>query len=100
LRCCDGEWEHRHGVTIETLDNPGWSIRIDLQDTPLRDRSFDKIDAHRTEEDWLVCWVEQEQFHGACGPRNLTETIDAFVRWAERGNGPSGSDAQASTADG
>jgi Immunity protein 53 len=29
LAQCDGDWEHRHGVTIGTLDNPGWSLRID-----------------------------------------------------------------------
>ena len=23
---CDGEWEHGFGVTIATLDNPGWSV--------------------------------------------------------------------------
>jgi hypothetical protein len=21
---CDGDWEHQFGVSVETLDNPGW----------------------------------------------------------------------------
>jgi hypothetical protein len=32
---CDGEWEHGFGVTIETLDNPGWSVKIDVEGTEL-----------------------------------------------------------------
>lgn len=27
---CDGDWEHQNGVKIETTDNPGWSVKIDL----------------------------------------------------------------------
>jgi len=30
---CDGAWEHQKGVVIETLDNPGWQMRIDLDET-------------------------------------------------------------------
>jgi hypothetical protein len=25
---CNGEWEHQHGVVIESLDNPGWWVKI------------------------------------------------------------------------
>jgi hypothetical protein len=32
---CDGNWEHEHGVKIDTLDNPGWSVVIDLEGTDL-----------------------------------------------------------------
>ena len=27
---CDGDWEHSYGVKIDTLDNPGWSLKVDL----------------------------------------------------------------------
>ncbi len=30
LAHCNGDWEHSHGVSIATLDNPGWSIEINL----------------------------------------------------------------------
>ena len=29
---CDGDWEHSYGYKIETLDNHGWSVIIDLKD--------------------------------------------------------------------
>ena len=30
---CDDDWEHTYSITIKTLDNPGWSLLIDLTDT-------------------------------------------------------------------
>lgn len=24
--CCNGEWEHDYGITIQTCDNPGWLL--------------------------------------------------------------------------
>jgi hypothetical protein len=27
---CNGEWEHAEGISIGTLDNPGWSIAVSL----------------------------------------------------------------------
>ena len=32
---CDSEWEHSYGVSIDTLDNSGWTLRIDLAGTSL-----------------------------------------------------------------
>jgi hypothetical protein len=31
----DGDWEHELGISIETIDNPGWVVSIDLEGTPL-----------------------------------------------------------------
>lgn len=28
---CDGVWEHAHGIKIDTLDNPGWTVHVDLE---------------------------------------------------------------------
>lgn len=36
LSHCDGDWEHQRGIKIDTLDNPGWSVVIDLIDTELQ----------------------------------------------------------------
>jgi len=32
---CDGDWEHSYGVRIDTVDNPGWTLEIDLVGTNL-----------------------------------------------------------------
>lgn len=36
---CDGDWEHEYGIKIETVDNPGWVITIDITYTSLASRS-------------------------------------------------------------
>jgi hypothetical protein len=33
LAKCDGDWEHEFGISIETLDNSGWMVTIDLSNT-------------------------------------------------------------------
>jgi hypothetical protein len=53
---CDGNWEHQFGVDIGTLDNPGWRVKISLEDTELEGSSFDRIQVERTETDWYHCW--------------------------------------------
>ena len=35
MRQCNDDWEHQYGVKIDTLDNPGWSVTVDLIDTNL-----------------------------------------------------------------
>lgn len=82
---CDGSWEHGSGVKIETLDNPGWYLRIDLADTPLMDREFIPI-AHDLESEvsWWSCKVENGQFVAACGARDLKSVVAVFRDWAVR----------------
>lgn len=80
---CNGDWEHSYGVKIDTLDNPGWSLEIDLTDTSLQNRPFEKTKIERTEDDWVMCEVEKNQFYGAGGPKNLGEIIQVFRNWIE-----------------
>jgi hypothetical protein len=75
---CDGDWEHEWGVKIGTFDNPGWSLEVDLTNTPLEDVAFTKIDVERSDHDWLFCEVVDNKFKAACGPRNLAEAIEQF----------------------
>jgi Immunity protein 53 len=80
---CDGDWEHQFGVRIDTLDNPGWSVQIDLVETPLSDETFNTIDHQRSANDWIYCRVQKEKFEGSGGPQNLEEILDVFRKWAE-----------------
>ena len=50
---CDGDWEHNFGVNIETLDNPGWIVKIDLYYTELEDKPFEEIEINNGDDDWL-----------------------------------------------
>ena len=46
---CNGDWEHGYGVSVKTLDNPGWMVRLELTGTPLNGRPFDRIQFERDE---------------------------------------------------
>lgn len=80
--CCDGTWEHGFGLRIETIDNPGWRIDIDLRGTPLFRQPYDELSIDRSGADWLRCRVRNDRFEGFGGPGNLKELIDRFLAWA------------------
>jgi hypothetical protein len=79
----DGEWEQSHGVTIETLDDPGWLVTIDLDGTPLENRSMPAIERDISKLDWLVCEVDRNRFRGQGDPGKLLSILETFQRWAE-----------------
>lgn len=83
---CDGDWEHGYGVRIETLDNPGWHVRVDVAGTALERAALEPWEVHRGEHDWVVVRRNGEAFDAACGPLNLGEALHAFRLWAENGS--------------
>ena len=53
LAQCDEDWEHSYGVKIDTLDNPGWLIDVDLKDTSLEFRPFDDPNPENQARDYV-----------------------------------------------
>ena len=80
---CNGDWEHDEGIQLQTLDNPGWTLTVNLESTSLENRPFLRIQHDRNEDDWVRCWVESHRFEGRCGPCNLVELLEMFRTWAE-----------------
>lgn len=84
---CDGDWEHQHGVRIETLDNPGWRVTIDLAGTEADGRSMEPI-VRGLEEDAFTDWhslsVKDNKFEGAGDPSKLGFMLHTFLDWVER----------------
>lgn len=80
---CDGDWEHGFGASIDTLDNPGWLLKVDLAGTDCDGRILDRI-SHNCEHelDWWTCWTEDNVFRGAGGPLQLRSLLEAFRDWA------------------
>jgi hypothetical protein len=79
---CNGDWEHEYGVSIETLDNPGWFLKIDLRGTSMGGLTFPRNEVHRGEHDWFIAGLVDDRFEVACGPLNLGEAIHQFRLWA------------------
>ena len=80
---CDGDWEHEFGITIETLDNPGWSVSIELEGTTAEFLDFVPIDVHRHENDWIQCSVSGKKFCGAGGLGSLGPILTVFLDWTQ-----------------
>ena len=89
---CDNDWEHSYGVEIGTLDNPGWTLKIDLRDTPLEGRPFSKamngepaseLDEWKRTGSWWVAEVKEGAFEAVCGPLDLPSVISVFREWAD-----------------
>ena len=83
LSQCDEDWEHQNGVHIDTLDNPGWMMSVDIAETELEEKSFDFTKIERSEHDWIIARVDKKKFEIDCGPENLEEAMTIFLDWAE-----------------
>ena len=81
---CNGTWEHAYGVTIETLDNPGWMVMIDLTGTALEDGTMQAVSFQRSDTDWLSCKVEHKRFRGAGDSQKLPVILQTFQEWATK----------------
>ena len=82
---CNEEWEHEYGIKIDTIDNPGWSVTIDLIGTDLENGSMDTISIERSEDNWINCSVVDKQFKGYGGPDQLEEILNSFRAWIDQG---------------
>jgi hypothetical protein len=81
---CNDDWEHTYGVFISNIDNPGWSLKVELKDTYLFEVGFKKLHIQREDEnDWITCNVKDGDFQGYGGTENLAELINVFLIWAE-----------------
>ncbi|MGD1914936.1 MAG: immunity 53 family protein [Phycisphaerales bacterium] len=88
---CDGEWEHEYGLGIESMDNPGWIVRIDLAYTGVEPAAIETLSKHRSEHDWIECSIKSgcaftpdgeglAHFVGMGGLHNLAEIIEYFLQ--------------------
>jgi len=71
---CNGEWEHDFGIMIETIDNPGWHLKIDLKNTFLEQAIFEEYqESYEDDSEWLICKKTEGQFDAAGGPKKLED---------------------------
>ncbi len=78
---CNGNWEHMYGVRIETLDNPGWELTIDLSDIIYhgnKDINLPWRFIEKNENDWYGYKIEDEKFNAAGDPLKLDFLIGLF----------------------
>ena len=89
-RHCDGSWEHRCGIRLETLDNPGWLLTVDLAGTELESEGMTEVreglgpSGHPVAPCWIHCFVKDQKFLGACDPSQVDRLFEVFERFARR----------------
>lgn len=81
---CNGEWEEDYGIKIQTIDNPGWLVIIDILETDLEEKEFVPLNIDNSDDDWVQCKVEGGQFVGAGDKTKLSYIITQFKEWVER----------------
>jgi hypothetical protein len=82
---CDGAWEHDCGIEIGTLDNPGWSLKVDLAGTPKESAPPSETKIERSETDWIHYYVREGRFEAFGGAKNLQEMLGVFQDWMLKG---------------
>ena len=87
---CDGDWEQEFGVTIGTVQDAGWELRVDLVGTSLAGSELPRERTARTPADWCEIWCDGYTFRAAGGLDNLSELVEAFCHFAELSIAPSG----------
>jgi hypothetical protein len=78
---CNGQWEHEFGVRVESIDNPGWEIEINLTGTKLEHMNFEEDTFEESTSNWYHCRKDNSNFEAACSPQNLLKVINIFMRW-------------------
>ena len=78
LTNCDGDWEHSYGISINTLANPGWTMKIDLADTCLQDLQYNKQIDNGT-FNWLFIKVADKVLEASGDPSKLTTILTIFL---------------------
>ena len=78
LSNCNGDWKHGLGISIDTLDNPGWSVKISLIGTYAENIRTPGLKREADDSDWVHCSISEKEFSGYGGPGNLEEILHIF----------------------
>jgi len=88
---CNGAWEHAHGISLSSLDNPGWLLEVDLAGTELADEPESVVmergdppsskNGNLGAEIWMRCEVKEKKFVGAGDAHRLVDILAEFRRW-------------------
>ncbi|MDA3615459.1 immunity 53 family protein [Polluticaenibacter yanchengensis] len=84
---CDGYWEHENSISIQTSDNPGWIVEIDLSNTQLQDLSIPYSVIEISDRDWIGYSVVNKKFTGVGDIFKLEKIIELFKTLVDKYTG-------------
>ena len=74
---CDGDWEHNAGISISSLDNPGWCFKVNITDT-LCSGKLVSISNFQSEIDWYEIKSDGYTFTAVGDTSKLIFLIEHF----------------------
>ncbi|MCB1156870.1 MAG: immunity 53 family protein [Leptospiraceae bacterium] len=81
---CNGDREHSYGILIKTIDNPGWHVEIDLQETEIETLNIPYELHEQSEEDWYTFEVKDKTFKANGDPTKLEFLLEKFKELTEK----------------
>jgi hypothetical protein len=84
LSQCDGDWEHEYGIKIDTLDNPGWYIKIDIVKLEYN-KNIKNIFIEKSDDDWFSYEINDNCFKASGDPNKLEFLLQLFKKFVENG---------------
>ncbi len=75
---CNGNWEHDHVIKIETIDNPGWSVEINFNNTGVVRNDFSWEIYEISNTNWIGYKIEDNIFYSSGDSLKLSLIIEVF----------------------
>lgn len=79
---CDGDWEHNYKISIETLDNPGWYLKVELSDTKDEGKLL-SLKVFENENDWHEASSDGNTFTAYGDISKLLKLLSIFKEFIE-----------------
>ncbi len=70
-------------INIDTIDNPGWHIRINIKATKLARRILDEINFDNGDDDWVFIKLNTGVFEGVGDKSKLVFILQFFKAWCQ-----------------
>jgi len=69
---------------IDAMPEGGWRLKVPLDKATLAEKPFSPVSRRRTQQDWVDCWVEGQDFQATAGPMNLSEALRILRDWSKK----------------
>lgn len=70
-------------INIDTIDNPGWHIRINLKATKFTRKILDEINVDNGDDDWVFIKLDKGVFEGVGDKNKLVYILEIFKTWCQ-----------------
>ncbi|EQA62949.1 Imm53 family immunity protein [Leptospira alexanderi] len=75
---CDGDWEHEYGIDINTKQDRGWQVKIEVNFTELDGVAIDHSLIQKGAGDWYSFSLKDGKFLAEGDPKKLRTILEKF----------------------